>query len=74
MELKNFVDFAYSMINMEEVKNGVFQVPQEIIFNLDPVTHRKIHKSIKKEKGSDEYLNLEQEFDVEIFGITFKFK
>jgi len=58
MELKNFVDFAYSLINMDEVKEGVFQLPKEI----------------KNEKGSDDYLNLEQEFDVEIFDITFRFK
>jgi acyl-ACP thioesterase len=74
MELKNFVDFAYSLINMDEVKDGVFQIPDEIVFDLGREKHVKIHEEIKKEKGSDEYLNLEQEFDVEIFDITFRFK
>ena len=30
MELKNFVDFAYSLVNMDEVKDGIFQLPEEI--------------------------------------------
>jgi hypothetical protein len=49
MELKNFVDFAYSLINMDEVKEGVFQLPKEIIFDLGEEKHVKIHKVIKNE-------------------------
>lgn len=74
MELKNFVDFAYSLTNMDEVKDGVFQLPKEITFDLGKEKHIKIHKEIKKEKGFNDYLNLEQEFDVEIFDINFRFK
>lgn len=74
MELKNFVDFAYSLVNMDEVKDGIFQLPEEIIYDLGRTDHIKIHREIKEEKGSDGPDNLEQEFDVEIFDITFRFK
>jgi hypothetical protein len=73
MELKNFVDFAYSMVNMDEVKDGVFKTPKEMIFELDRKNHEIVHKKIKKEKGDLNFENLEQEFNVDIFGINFKF-
>jgi hypothetical protein len=73
MELKNFVDFAYSLTNMDEVKDGIFQLPKEIIYDLGKTNHIKIHREIKKQKGFDNPDNIEQEFDVEIFGITFRF-
>jgi len=73
MELKSFVDFAYSMVNMEEVKNGKFILPKELIFDLDNTSHIEIHKEIQKEKNKNNDINLYQEFEVEIFGINFKF-
>ena len=74
MELKNFVDFAYSLNNMNEVKNGIFPLPEEIVFNLDKSTHVKIHKKIKEEKSDTDYNNLDSEFDIDIFGVNFRFK
>ena len=35
MELRNFVVFAYSLTNMNEVKEGIFKLPKEIVFELD---------------------------------------
>jgi hypothetical protein len=74
MELKNFVDFAYSLVNMEEVKEGTFKLPKEIVFELDENQHINIHREIKEEKKETNYENLNQEFDVDIFDITFRFK
>jgi hypothetical protein len=74
MELKNFVDFAYSLNNMDEVKNGVFPLPEEIVFKLDKNIHVNIHKKIKEEKSDTDYNNLDSEFDIDIFGVTFRFK
>ena len=74
MELKNFIDFAYSMINMEEVKSGKFKLPKEIVYALDSRTIERLHKEIKNEKKEFNYENLKQDFDVDIFGINFKFK
>ncbi len=73
MELKNFVDFAYSMANMDEVKDGVFKLPEEMVFKLDKKSHAVVHEKIKREKGDFDFNNLEQEFNVDIFGINFKF-
>ena len=74
MELKNFIDFAYSMVNMEEVKSGKFKLPKEIVYELDSRTIERLHKEIKNEKKEFNYENLNQDFDVDIFGINFKFK
>jgi hypothetical protein len=74
MELKSFVDFAYSMVNMDEVKEGKFPLPKEIVFNLNSESHREIHREIQKEiKKDGRDTNLDQEFEVEIFNINFKF-
>ena len=74
MDLKSFVDFAYSMINMEEVKDGKFKLPKEIVFELDDKLHKNIEKEVLEQKGIDEkdftHFN---EFDVEIFDVNFKF-
>ncbi len=74
MELKNFIDFAYSMTNMDEVKSGKFILPTEIVFNLKKGDIGELHKEIKNEKKEFNYDNLDQDFDVDIFGINFKFK
>tara|TARA_R110001592_G_scaffold350329_2_gene646379 strand:+ start:4054 stop:4287 length:234 start_codon:yes stop_codon:yes gene_type:complete len=74
MELKNFIDFAYSMVNMDEVKSGKFKLPKEIIYDLNKKDIGNLHKEIKNEKKEFNYENLGQDFDVNIFGINFKFK
>jgi len=74
MELKNFIDFAYSMVNMDEVKSGKFILPKEIVFKLNKRDIGNLHKEIKNEKKEFNYDNLDQDFDVGIFGINFKFK
>lgn len=74
MELKNFIDFAYSMVNMAEVKSGKFKLPKEIVFDLSKRNISNLHKEIKNEKKEFNYENLDQDFDVDIFGINFKFK
>ena len=74
MELKNFIDFAYSMTNMDEVKSGKFKLPKEIVFDLSKKNISNLHKEIKNEKKEFNYENLDQDFDVDIFGINFKFK
>ncbi len=75
MELKNFVDFAYSLTNMDEVKDGVFKLPKEIVFELDKNQHMKIEKEVLLQKGVDSRdVTHFKEFDVFIFGVNFKFK
>lgn len=74
MELKIFVDFAYSLINMDEVKNGSFPLPKTITFNLKESDHLNIHKKIKGEKNDLDYNDLNTDFEIEIFDILFKFE
>ena len=75
MELKNFVDFAYSLTNMEEVKDGIFKLPKEIVFELDKKQHVNIEKEVLRQKGvSDSDITHFEEFDVSILGVNFKFK
>jgi hypothetical protein len=73
MELKNFVDFAFSLTEMQEIKDNIFVLPKEIVYNLKEVDHTNIHRQIKLEKG-DNLNNLREEFSVDIFNISFKFK
>lgn len=73
MELKNFVDFAYSLVNMSEIKDGVFIKPNEMVFVLDDKTHKKIHVEIKKQKGDSNMEDISDTFEVDIFGVNFKF-
>jgi hypothetical protein len=73
MELKNFVDFAYSMINMDEVKDGVFPLPKKITFQLEENDHINVHKKIKKEKNDLDYGDLKTDFEVSVFDMVFKF-
>lgn len=73
MELKSFVDFAYSMVNMDEVKSGKFLLPKEIVYDLRDDLHREIHREIQREIKKDNNTNLDQEFEVEIYDINFKF-
>jgi len=74
MDLKSFVDFAYSMVNMDEVRDGKFILPKEIVFNINDNLHRNIEKEVLIQKGIDEKdITHFNEFDVEIFDINFKF-
>lgn len=75
MELKNFIDFAYSMKNMDEVKSGKFLLPKEIVFELDKNQHMKIEREVLHQKGiNDKDVTHFNDFDVEIFDINFRFK
>lgn len=75
MELKNFVDFAYSLTNMDEVTNGIFKLPKEIVFELDKTQHMRIEKEVLQQKGIiDNDITYSNDFDVRIFDIIFRFK
>jgi len=74
LNLKNFIDFAYSLVEMEEVKNGKFPLPKEITYPLNMEEHVRLQLQIhhEKSKEGDEFVN-EEEFYITILGITFKF-
>lgn len=69
--LKEFVDFAISLKEMDEVKNG-FPIPKAITYYLGKTNHESIQKEIMKEKNLPLY-DFVDEFEVELYGINFKF-
>jgi hypothetical protein len=70
--LKDFVDFAFSIKEMKEVKENNFPIPNILVFNLDKDTHEKLQLEIVKQKriSLDEFVD---EFELELYGITFIF-
>lgn len=70
--LKEFVDFAFSIKEMDEVKNNKFPIPNTLIFNLNKDNLEKLQLEIVKEKrmSLNEFVD---EFELELYGITFIF-
>jgi len=74
INLKEFVDFAYSIKEMNEVKEMGFPIPKAMTFLLSKQNHNSIQKEILKEKNlSNSEIEFSDEFEVEIYGINFKF-
>ena len=75
VRLKNYIDFITSLIEMDEVKKGVFILPTNIEFNLDMINHRELHKEILKVKEGDVTPDeLAEPFEMDVLGITLKFE
>ena len=70
--LKEFVDFALSLKEMDEVKNMAFPVPTSITYALSKSNHESIQKEILKEKNMP-LDDIDNEFEVVLYGINFKF-
>jgi hypothetical protein len=69
--LKEFVDFAFSLKEMEEVKKG-FPLPTSVIFTLEKRNHENLQKEIIKEKKLST-IELVDEFELNLYDINFKF-
>ena len=69
--LKEFVDFAFSLKEMKEVKENSFPVPNSVTYVLDKTTHESLQIEVLRQKQMSG--NFSDEFEVEIYGITFKF-
>ena len=69
--LKEFVDFAFSLKEMKEVKENGFPVPTTIIYYLDKINHEALQREVLRQKQMSG--DFSDEFEVEIYGITFKF-
>jgi hypothetical protein len=73
--LKKLIDFAFSLSNMEEVINGVFLKPNEIIYYLNTDDLFELEKEILKEKGYPiNNIKPSKEFELILYEINFKFK
>lgn len=71
VSLKEYVDFAFSLKEMEEVKKG-FPIPTTITFSLDKKNHESLQKEILREKNMP-MMDLVDEFELELYNILFKF-
>lgn len=71
VSLKEYVDFAFSLKEMDETKKG-FPIPSLILFSLDKRNHESLQKEILREKNMP-MMDLVDEFEVELYGIIFKF-
>lgn len=69
--LKEFVDFAFSLKEMEEVKKG-FPIPKSMVFNLDKKNHEALQKEVLREKNMP-MMDLVNEFEVILYDIVFRF-
>jgi len=70
--LKEFVDFAFSLTEMEEVKEKGFPIPKAMTFSLDKKNHEALQKEVLREKNMP-MNDIVNEFDIELYGIKFKF-
>lgn len=71
--LKDFIDFTYSLVNMEEVTEGEFPKPKQIVFDLNKDEHEKIQYAVHQQKSDGTEFKSEKEFFVEVFGVELKF-
>jgi len=72
VSFKEYVDFAFSLKEMEEVKKG-FPIPKSITFKLDKKNHESLQKEILREKNMP-MVDLVDEFEVVLYEILFKFE
>lgn len=73
--LSDYINFAHSLIDMDEVKNGNFPQPSEIVFHLTSIDHAALQTQVHDAKGLEkEDFEHQVEFIVSVAGIDFKFK
>jgi hypothetical protein len=70
--LKEFVDFAFSLKEMEEVKKNNFPIPESVTFKLDDRNHTSLQKEVLEQKKITTK-ELSEVFELEVYGITFIF-
>ena len=72
--LQEYINFAHSLIDMDEVKSGVFPLPKEITFELGNLEHSALQTQVHDAKGlNKEEFEHQDEFTVSFIGIDFKF-
>ena len=74
-ELKEYVDFVTSLVEMDEVKSGKFILPTHMVFQLEKLNHREIQKEVRILKEQEIVRDdLVEPFDIDVLGITLKFE
>lgn len=76
VKLKDYVDFITSLVEMDEVKNGKFQLPESLTFTLKTTNHVLLHREVLEAKEmkvlpDDE---LKGPFEIDVLDIKLKFE
>jgi len=75
VKLKEYVDFITSLVEMDEVKDGKFVLPKNIVFDLDVLNHKLLHREVLKAKEQEVIEELlGKTFEVDVLGITLIFE
>ena len=69
--LKDFIDFALTLSEMEEVKGNNFPLPKVMVFKLNELNHSLVQRELHEEKGEGPFNPMDL-FEMEVFGIEFK--
>jgi len=75
VKLEEYVDFVTSLVEMDEVKDGKFVLPKSIVFDLDVLNHKLLHREVleaKEQEVIEELLG--KTFEVDVLGITLIFE
>jgi hypothetical protein len=72
--VEEYVNFAHSLVDMDEVKKGKFPLPKELVFRLNPVEHAALQTQIHDAKGlKKEDFEHQDKFTMSVLGIDFTF-
>lgn len=72
--LREYIDFAHSLIDMDEVKKKEFPLPKEITFEIPRIQHAALQTQVHEAKGlKKEDFQHQEEFVVSVLDIDFKF-
>ncbi len=73
-KLEEYINFAHTLVDMDEVKKGKFPLPKEIVFQLNKIEHAALQTQVHdaKDLKRDEFEH-QEEFTVSVLGIDFKF-
>jgi hypothetical protein len=75
VKIEEYINFAQSLVEMDEVKTNKFPLPGEIVFNLNTIDHTALQSQLHDIKGLDRSdFSHTETFTVSILNIDFTFK
>lgn len=73
--LKEYIKFIVSLTEMDEVKEGKFPLPKEIVFELNKIEHAALQTQVHDAKGLDkESFEHKEVFTVDVMDVSLTFK
>ena len=73
--LKDYVDFLTSLVEMDEVKEGKFPLPKEIVYNVGLANHESLHREVLQHLGNPvNGVDLTETFEITILDVNLRFE